>query len=519
MKRRSLIKSTAVVAAGAVAGLGGLLQFSRGAVAAGGSRLGAWSSGLGRPLSQSQWPLIPLHAVLLGDGRLLTYGTDGNGKQTGYFIYDIWDPRAGLGSNSHMTLPNTTYTDIFCSAQIVLPQSGNVLIAGGDNWTGSSTTNTGNNNSNIFYPGVNTLGRDGTAMKRPRWYASTMTLPDGRIYIQGGTGGEDYPEIRDAAGTFRLLAGANTSSLNFFYPRNRVAPNGLVFGYSDLSMYYVDPNANGGNGSLTPVGTMPSDGPSGATSCDVMYAPGRILRCGGGSNTYGEISGPLTQAKNAAAVIDINGAMPTYKKLPSMPLSLHWASATVLADGNVVVTGGSAVPNELTGMNTSALLWKADTGGWTQGAQSTPNVARLYHSIALLLPDGSVLCGGGGAPGPQTNLNVEIYYPPYLFTSSGAFAPRPTITSSPGLISYGKNFGVGVGSPTTVQRVTFIRMGSVTHSCNFEQRFMELSFTPTAYGLSVQAPSSAALAPPGNYLLFVIDNQGVPSVANIVQIG
>lgn len=512
MRRRDLMKSATAVSVSAMAGLSGLSQFSRWAAAAGSSKLGAWSSGLGRSLAQ--WPLIPIHAVLLGDGRLLTYGTNGSGKQTGYFIYDIWDPRDG----SHMTLPNNTQTDIFCSAQIVLPQNGNVLIAGGDNWTGTSTTNTGNNTSDIFYPGVNTLARDGTSMNRPRWYASTMTLPDGRIYIQGGTGGEDHPEVRDSAGTFRLLSGVDTSSVNWFYPRNRVAPNGLVFGYSDLSMYYVDPNANGGNGSLTPAGTMPSDGPSGATSCDVMYAPGRILRCGGGSNTYGEKPGPQTQAKNAAAVIDINGATPTYKKRPSMPLSLHWANATVLADGDVVVTGGSAVPNDLTGMNTSALLWKADTGSWTQGAQSTPNVARLYHSIALLLPDGSVLCGGGGAPGPQTNLNVEIYYPPYLFTSAGTFATRPTITSTPASITYGQSFGVGATSSAGIKRVTFIKTASVTHSCNFEQRFIELSFTSAFGGVQAQAPSSAALAPPGNYLLFVIDKQGVPSVATIVQI-
>jgi hypothetical protein len=516
MNRRELMKSAAVASACTVAGLGSLSQFSRRAAAAGSSRLGAWSSGLGGGLAQ--WPLIPIHAVLLGDGRLLTYGTNGSGQQTGYFIYDVWDPRAGLGSNSHMTLPNNTQTDIFCSAQIVLPQNGNVLVTGGDNWTGTSTTNTGNNASETFYPGDNTLARDGT-MNRARWYASTMALPDGRIYIQGGTGGEDHPEVRDSTGFFRPLPGVDTSSVNWFYPRNRVAPNGLVFGYSDLSMYYVDPNANGGNGSLTPAGTLPADGPSGATSCDVMYAPGRILRCGGGSNTFGEKPGPQTQAKNAAAVIDINGATPTYKKMPSMPLSLHWANATVLADGNVVVTGGSAVPNDLTGMNTSALLWKADTGSWTQGAQSTPNVARLYHSIALLLPDGSVLCGGGGAPGPQTNLNVEIYYPPYLFTSSGSFATRPTITSTPGRITYGQSFGVGATSSAAIQRVTFIKTGSVTHSCNFEQRFMELSFTSDRFGVQVQAPSSAALAPPGNYLLFLLDNRGVPSVATIVQIG
>lgn len=513
MKRRDLVKSAALASVTTAAGLGGLSQFSRGAAAAGNGKLGAWSPGL------SAWPLIPLHAVLLGDGRLMTYGTNGNGQQTGFFIYDVWNPREGLGADSHLTLPNQTQTDIFCSAQLVLPQSGNVLIAGGDNWTGTSTTNTGNNSANVFYPGVNTLSRNGS-MNRSRWYASPTTLTDGRTYIQGGSnGGESYPEVRDSNGIFSLLTGADTSSLSWFYPRNFIAPNGLVFGYSDLSMYYVDPNANGGSGKLTPMGAMPADGPSGVTSTEVMYAPGKILRCGGGSNSYGEKNGSTTLAKNAAALIDINGPTPIYKKLPSMPVALHWASATVLADGDVVVTGGSAVPNDLAGLNTTALLWKAGTGSWTQGAQSELGIARLYHSIALLLPDGSVLCGGGGAPGPQTNLNVQIYYPSYLFTNSGAPATRPTITSSPTFIRYGQSFAVNASPAGDIQRVTFIKTASVTHSCNFEQRFMELSFSSTAGGVSVQAPSSPAAAPPGNYLMFVIDKHGVPSVATIVQIG
>jgi hypothetical protein len=530
MRRRDLIKSAALVSAGAVAGLGGLLQFSRWATAAGSNRHGAWSSGLGQPLAQ--WPLIPIHAVLLGNGQLLTYGTGNPDRvppdptqQTGYFIYDIWDPDAGLGPNSHFTLRNTTGTDLFCSAQIVLPQSGNVLITGGDNFIDGRTTNTGNNNSNIFDPSNNTLtpsNPDPTIsnMKRPRWYGSTTTLPDGRIYIQGGTGGNDYPEIRELDGTFRLLSGVNTSSLFPLYPRNRVAPDGRVFGYSDRSMYYVDPKANGGNGSITFAGVMPSDGPSGWTSTDVMYAPGKILRCGGGSNALPEEGGSVIQARNAAAVIDINGATPIYKKMASMPVSLHWANATVLADGNVVVTGGSLLDNVKNGVNTTALLWKADTGSWTKGARSTPNKSRLYHSVALLLPDGSVLSGGGGAPGPEANTDAEIYYPPYLFTNSGAFAPRPTITSSPGRISYGQNFEVRVSSAARIQRVTFIKTSSVTHSYNFEQQFMELSFTTGAAGvLAVRAPSSPFLATPGNYLLFVISSSGVPSVAKIVQIG
>jgi hypothetical protein len=545
------MKSAALASAGAVAGLGGLLQFSRWAAAAGSNRFGAWSSGLGQPLAP--WPLIPIHAVLLGDGRVLTYGTAGPdpaapplgpypahlGQQTGYFIYDVWDPRVGLGPNSHLTLRNSTNTDIFCSAQIVLPQSGNVFVAGGDNWNGTRTTNTGNNNSNIFSPGVDTLTRSTNSMNHSRWYATPTTLPDGRIYIQGGKGGEpnsiggqDYPEIRELDGTFRLLTGANTSGQFELYPRNWVAPiapnanapNGLVFGYSDRSMYYMNPN---GNGSITPAGVMPSDGPSGWNSTEVMYAPGKILRTGGGSTDVPETGGSKTRGKNAAAVIDINGATVNYKKMPSMPVSLHWANATVLADGNVVVTGGSPKDNSVDeGFNTTALLWKANTGGWTQGAQSTPGITRLYHSVALLLPDGSVLSGGGGAPGPlmadgwlQANLNAEIYYPPYLFSSLGAFASRPTIQFSPGSISYGQDpFEVRVNS--AIKRVTFIKTGSVTHSFDFEQRFMELSFTTPSIGvLKVQAPSSRVLAPPGNYLLFVFNNEGVPSVAKIVRIG
>ena len=123
-------------------------------------------------------------------------------------------------------------------------------------------------------------------MNRPRWYATPITLPDGRIYIQGGTAGNPVggpPRescLRPRDGTFRLLTGVNTSGLFPLYPRNWVAPNGRVFGYADRTMYYVDPNAN----SITVFGTMPSDGPSGWKSTEVMYAPGKILRCGGGSN-------------------------------------------------------------------------------------------------------------------------------------------------------------------------------------------------------------------------------------------
>ena len=104
---------------------------------------GAWSP----PFS---WPLIAAHMILTPDGRILSYGTDGNGNQTGFFIYDFWDPQAGTTGGGHMTLPNISSTDIFCSSQILMSPSGDIFIAGGDNYVNGATTNTGNNNSNVF---------------------------------------------------------------------------------------------------------------------------------------------------------------------------------------------------------------------------------------------------------------------------------------------------------------------------------------------------------------------------------
>src|SRR4030095_6420276 len=172
--------------------------------------------------------------------RIMTYGTDGIARQTGYFIYDIWDINAGL-TGGHLTLDNVTNTDLFCGSQVVLPQGGQVFLAGGDNWTGTGTTNTGNNNSNILTLSSNVLAR-GNNMNRARWYSGSTVLLNGDVYIQGGSSGTDRPEVRQANGTFRLLSTADTSTLEFMYPRNFIAPDGRVFGYdSGGRMYYVNP--------------------------------------------------------------------------------------------------------------------------------------------------------------------------------------------------------------------------------------------------------------------------------------
>ncbi len=187
----------------------------------------------------------------------------------------------------------------------------------------------------------------------------------------------------------------------------------------------------------------------------------------------------------------------------------------MIADGRVVVTGGSAKSNLLTGALKQALIWEPATNRWKVGASGSGR-SRLYHSVAILLPDASVLVGGGRAPGPEQNANAEIYYPPYRFKASGGPATRPRITVAPSRLPYGHGFTVDRAG--SIKAVTLIKAGSVTHSLIMEQRFMKLGFTIAGGRLSVQAPARPALAPPGTYLLFVIDNLGVPSRARIVSL-
>jgi hypothetical protein len=452
---------------------------------------GAWLSP-----AQDNWPLIPIHAALTPDGRVLTYGTKGDGTQTGFFIYDVWNPSSGL-SNGHMTLDNMTQTDLFCSAQVIDPNNGRVFITGGDLWTGTKTKNNGNNNSNTFKYQDNTLTR-GPDMYRPRWYATTTVLPNGEIYIQGGEGGADRPEVRKVDGTFRLLSNVDTSGLNWYYPRNWLAPNGKVFGYdAGGNMYYVDPS---GTGQMTSLGKFSSTY-AGKTSSAAMFLPGKILQFGGNSNK--------------SLVIDIRGSSPVTTPSKTMSSKRMWVTGTILADGRVLATGGSEVANELTGVNNAAEIWDPATGKWTLGKSGSR--PRLYHSHGLLLPDATVLVGGGGAPGPLTNLHAEIYYPPYLYNANDGFRPRPKILDAPSVIDIGGSFSV-VSDSSTIQRVTLVKMGAVTHSVNMDQRFLELSFTQSSTTSFVQAPASLNDAPPGYYLLFVINDKKVPSVASIVRI-
>jgi hypothetical protein len=163
-----------------------------------------------------------------------------------------------------------------------------------------------------------------------------------------------------------------------------------------------------------------------------------------------------------------------------------------------------------------AELWNPATGTWTQLASNAVN--RTYHSISLLMPDGRVLHAGSGdainvdGPAPDEK-NAELFSPPYLFKGA-----RPTISSAPSSASYGSTFSVGTPDASAISKVSLIGLGSVTHAMDQGQRFTWLTFTRQTGAVRVTAPASRALAPPGWYMLFVLNQDGVPSVARMIRL-
>jgi hypothetical protein len=207
---------------------------------------------------------------------------------------------------------------------------------------------------------------------------------------------------------------------------------------------------------------------------------------------------------------------------------MHFArrqmNAVILADGRVMASGGSAGAgfNPSTNIVYTPEIWDPGTGQWTEVANY--KMPRLYHSETLLLTDGRVLSVGGGQPaasGLTDNYNAEIYSPSYLFNPDGTptTSSRPIITAAPTAVSYGSNFALTVQNVAAgTASVLWIRLGSVTHAYNMGQRLNHLASSQSGTTLTVSAPSSANLAPPGHYLLFVLNGNKVASLGRIVQI-
>ncbi|RYZ65770.1 MAG: DUF1929 domain-containing protein, partial [Proteobacteria bacterium] len=445
--------------------------------------------------------------VLMPDKKLLTFGSNSRGDQGADMEYDVWDPSLGTGIESHRLLPNQTRTDIFCGAQLLLAESGQALISGGDI---PGAVQQGNFDTNIFDTSTNQLTRSNHQMAFGRWYPTLTTLPSGEVLVQGGSNngfagsGILTPEVYNTKTGWRSLFGAYSEYAygndfnRWWYPRSWVLNDGRLFSISGPAMYFVDYKDNGG---IYPVGDF--TGPNkGATSTAVMVAPGRILQTGGGE--WANFEGQGMAGAKEVSIIDVNGLLPTVTPAAPMHYHRHWANSTILPDGQVLVTGGTAL-NATTGGDGPSYrpeLYNPTTNSWT--ILEPEAHVRTYHSSALLLPDATVISMGGGAPGPQTNLNAQIFNPPYLFSGSD-FAARPSYYLPDSNTGYGRSLTVNYESTLPIQRVTLIKTSAVTHSFNQDQRFIELSFTQgRGNSLSVTMPENSNIATPGYYLLFLL---------------
>jgi fibronectin type 3 domain-containing protein len=482
----------------AVVAIGVLAIGPSGAVSAPPDIDGQWSA-------PAAWPIVAVHMALQPNGKVLAF----DGFASAPNSERLWDP----ATESFTAVPYGR--NLFCAGHVGL-SDGRTLILGGH-----LTADNGLADTTIFNSKTNTWFR-GPDMSVARWYPTVTELPDGRALVFSGdnivqdrpgatppfsdASVNSLPEIYDPkTNSYTDLTGARLTSP--LYPFMFVLSDGRIFDAGpDTTTRVLNPST----WTWSTVGTSPIDGMSA-----VMYRPDKIMKSGswadpdfGGSNTY--------NATNRTAVIDMSQGTPAWRETASMGFARAYHNLTLLADGTVLASGGTTKSDGVNLANAvlPAEIWNPDTETWTTVAPLTNG--RLYHSTALLLPDARVLMAGGGQlPGSSIvdQKNAEIYSPPYLFKGS-----RPTISSTPLTMQYGQSFTVTTSDAASIASVSLIRTPSVTHAFDQDQRFMRLGFTAGSGSLTVQAPANAKLAPPGMYMLFLVNTNGVPSVASVMQV-
>ncbi len=472
---------------------------------------------LGRWDPVFELPNVAIHTHVLPNGKVLLWGR--RDQPTGSMHEHectpyIWDPRTGeLLPTPQPERTDGTKVNLFCSGHAFLPD-GRLLVVGGH-----VTDGDGLDQACVYDYRTNTW----TAlpvMNERRWYPTVTALCDGTVLVSSGSYQDngrviinDIPQIWDG---HQWTPAARFTGFPL-YPCTHVAPSGQVFAFgSNAKTSTLNTDGQGAWTALPwPRGVRqnaePPYGPS------VMYDAGKVIHIGGSND------GATDVPTAVAEVIDLCATPPAWREIASMHFPRRQHNATILADGSVLVTGGTSGPgfNDLSPGKPVhvAELWDPVTKEWKKLAAE--DVDRCYHSMAMLLPDATVLSAGGGefTVGSEPNdpqdshRNAQIFHPPYLF-----HGPRPKIGSAPEEIAYGETFSLEISGPD-VGQVTWIRLPSVTHACDQSQRINVLEFRCDDGCLTITAPERPQICPPGHYMLFVLSKAGVPSLARIVRIG
>ena len=460
------------------------------------------------------WDIVPLHMSLLPNGKIFAWGKTDVADTMG--MPRIWDPANGSPDGAAEIHVDDM---LFCAGHTLLP-NGNLMVAGGHHQDDAGIKVT------YFFSqdGVPTQGPD---MAHGRWYPTLTVLPDGHVLTMAGRNeaGEVVrtPELWNGV-AWSQLTGAGTLEIPY-YPRNFVDPkNGQVFYAGERIMSRWFNVAGTGSWANGPEHVWKFNRDYGTAA---MYDTGKILYAGGGGHT----SWPTPDARSptptaTAETIDLNQTAPTWQSVSSMSAPRRHLNSTILPDGQVLITGGTrgaGFVNIDPGLAVrEAEVWNPETGQWTTLAANS--VMRVYHSVSLLLPNGTVLHGasgdalaiqpGGGIVAVPPERNHEIFSPPYMFKGA-----RPTITSVGSTnVTYGGTIAVTTPNAAQITEARWIRLGSVTHAFDMGQRANTLTFTRTATGVSVNVPASPNEVPPGYYMLFILNRNNVPSTGSIVRV-
>ncbi|KAI9805930.1 MAG: hypothetical protein M1825_000544 [Sarcosagium campestre] len=477
-------------------------------------------NGLGKWGPTINFPIVPVAAALEHDtGKVLTwssYAADTfSGGPGGVTLTSTYDPASGIVSQR--TVTNTNH-DMFCPG-ISIDANGRPVVTGGNNAPRTS-----------IYDPASAQWISAPNMQLARGYQSSATLSDGRIFTiggswSGGEGNKNGEVYSPSANTWTALPGAPVAPMLTADGQGvyRADNHAWLFGWKSGSVFQAGPSKamnwyrTGSGGSQSAAGNRAADVDSMCGNA-VMYdaVNGKILSLGGSPNYQG------SQGTTNAHIITIGtpGSTASVTKINSMSYGRMFANAVVLPNGQVFVAGGQLIGNPFSDAN-AHLTPEIFSPANNQITKVLPNsIPRTYHSIALLLLDGTVLVGGGGLCGTcSTNhFDAQVYTPQYLLNSDGTARTRPVINSvSAATVQVGGTLTVRTNS--AVSSISLVRYGSSTHTVNTDQRRIPL--TPQNAGTNVYTvvvPNDPGISLPGYWMLFAINSAGTPSLAKTIKV-
>jgi hypothetical protein len=474
--------------------------------------MGSWQ------VLQYSAPILPIHAALFSSGKVFIFAGSGNdptntATPNGSAVCDLdagtfYQPLTPLNASGQPL-------DLFCAGQVLQPQ-GQLLVAGGtlqyDPFHGLSTT--------VQFDPASQQWSTLSPMNFGRWYPTLVNLGNGRTLAVSGLDANGalcvQPEIY--ASTFGWKAYPRTASPFPMYSNLFLMSDGRIF----FSGACYGNNANGVSPRILTVpsqqskpitetavpGLLSASASNQATS--VLLPPAqdqRVMIIGGGMAMTGSSS---DMAVNRVAIANLSAPNPSYSPAPSLNYARMHLGAVLLPDRTVMVCNGSSTEEDTTTSMLPAEIYNPLTNTWT--VDTAPTVPRVYHSVAMLLPDGRVLTAGGNPSRGENELRLEIYSPSYITQS------RPVVqTVQNG--GYGKSLTIQTPQASNIKWVSLIRPSANTHSCDTEQRLVDAPISgKTSTSLTASITSNRNLAPPGWYMLFITDTSGVPSVAKWIQL-